>query len=48
MSLPRLLSEFATKPHEILADWIIHALGVVGGLVAVIVLLALAAPMVSP
>ncbi|MCB8823299.1 PAQR family membrane homeostasis protein TrhA [Microvirga rosea] len=34
--------------HEILADGIVHALGVVGGLVAVIVLLALAAPTVSP
>jgi hemolysin III len=33
--------------HEILADGIVHALGVVSGLVAVIVLLALAAPTVS-
>jgi hemolysin III len=33
--------------HEILADGIVHALGVVGGLVAVIVLLALAAPAVG-
>ena len=30
--------------HEILADGIVHALGIVSGLVAVIVLLALAAP----
>ncbi|WP_262030129.1 PAQR family membrane homeostasis protein TrhA [Microvirga sp. Mcv34] len=34
--------------HEILADGVVHALGVVGGLVAVIVLLALAAPTVGP
>ncbi|NBJ13751.1 PAQR family membrane homeostasis protein TrhA [Microvirga arsenatis] len=34
--------------HEILVDGIVHALGVVGGLVAVIVLLALAAPTVGP
>jgi hypothetical protein len=34
--------------HEILADGIVHALGVVGGLTAVIVLLALAAPTVGP
>ncbi|MFC1456025.1 hemolysin III family protein [Microvirga arabica] len=33
--------------HEILADGIVHALGVVGGLVAVIVLLVLAAPAVG-
>jgi len=33
--------------HEILADGIIHVLGAVGGLVAVIVLLALAAPTVG-
>jgi hemolysin III len=33
--------------HEILADGIVHALGVVGGLVAVIVLLTLAAPAVG-
>jgi hemolysin III len=33
---------------EILADGIVHALGVVGGLVAVIVLMALAAPAVGP
>ncbi|MXQ12304.1 PAQR family membrane homeostasis protein TrhA [Microvirga makkahensis] len=34
--------------HEILADGIVHALGVVGGLAAVIVLLVLAAPAVGP
>jgi hemolysin III len=34
--------------HEILADGIVHALGIVGGLVAVIVLLVLAAPTVGP
>ena len=33
--------------HEILADGIVHALGVAGGLVGVIVLLALAAPTVG-
>lgn len=33
--------------HEILVDGIVHALGVVGGLVAVIVLLVLAAPTVG-
>lgn len=34
--------------HEIMADGFVHALGVVGGLVAVIILLALAAHTVSP
>lgn len=34
--------------HVILTDGIVHALGVGGGLVAVIVLLALAAPMIGP
>ena len=33
--------------HEILADGVVHALGVVGGLVAVIVLMVLAAPTVG-
>ncbi|MBM6582846.1 hypothetical protein ILT44_21810 [Microvirga sp. BT689] len=33
--------------HEILADGVVHALGVVGGLVAVIALLILAAPTVG-
>ncbi|WP_201861356.1 PAQR family membrane homeostasis protein TrhA [Microvirga soli] len=34
--------------HEILPDRIVHALGVIGGLFAVIVLLVLAAPAVGP
>lgn len=34
--------------HEILADGVVHAVGVVSGLTAVMVLLILAAPMVGP
>jgi hemolysin III len=40
----RTIIKWDYDKHEILADSIVHALGVVGGLVAVIVLLVLAAP----
>jgi hemolysin III len=40
----RTIIKWDYDKHEILADSIVRALGVVGGLVAVIVLLALAAP----
>ncbi|MFD0466201.1 hemolysin III family protein [Microvirga aerilata] len=40
----RTIVQWDNDKHEILADSIVHALGIVNGLVAVIVLLALAAP----